>query len=206
MRIIYFANANVGLDVLRLLKQQDEEIVGLVLHPAAQRVSGDELVREAGLPPSRIFDAHDLRDPATLLALGELGADVGLSVLFGFILKPELLALFPRGVLNVHLGYLPYNRGRNAQVWSIIERTPVGATLHYIDAGVDTGPIGAPRSARRGKRYRPDAARQAHAGMRGGDADRLAGRRRATSAHAPGPKRRHHPSRERPRRRQPYRS
>ncbi|MHC5002850.1 MAG: formyltransferase family protein, partial [Planctomycetota bacterium] len=36
-------------------------------------------------------------------------------------------------------------RGGYPNVWSIIDRTPAGATLHYIDEGVDTGPVIAQR-------------------------------------------------------------
>jgi methionyl-tRNA formyltransferase len=41
----------------------------------------------------------------------------------------------------LHPSFLPYNRGSNPNVWSIVEETPAGVTLHYIDKGVDTGNI-----------------------------------------------------------------
>jgi methionyl-tRNA formyltransferase len=41
----------------------------------------------------------------------------------------------------LHPALLPHNRGAYPNVWSIIDGTPSGATLHYIDAGVDTGSI-----------------------------------------------------------------
>lgn len=44
-------------------------------------------------------------------------------------------------MLNLHPSYLPYNKGANPNVWSIVEGTPAGATLHFIDPGVDTGDI-----------------------------------------------------------------
>lgn len=141
MRIVYFGNGPVALDALRYLRSVNEEIVALVLHDAGARVLGDEIIAESGLPADAIFEAKSLSDRAAVQAIGDLDADVGLSVLFAHILKPELLRLLPRGVLNVHPGYLPFNRGRNAQIWGIVEHTPVGATLHYMDEGVDTGPI-----------------------------------------------------------------
>ena len=39
------------------------------------------------------------------------------------------------------LSYLPFNRGKNPNVWSIIESTPCGATIHKIDEKIDTGKI-----------------------------------------------------------------
>jgi methionyl-tRNA formyltransferase len=141
MRIVYFANGPVALDVLRFLLAEGEQVVALVLHDKGQRRLGAELVKESGLPPSLVFGASALTDPEVILQLRQLNADIGFSALFGVILKPPLLQLFPRGVINVHPGYLPYNRGRNAQIWGIIDGTPVGATLHYMDDGVDTGPL-----------------------------------------------------------------
>src|SRR5690606_7176717 len=58
---------------------------------------------------------------------------------------PEVLSLFPLEVLNLHPSYLPYNRGAHPNVWSIVEETPAGVTLHYVDAGIDTGDIVAQR-------------------------------------------------------------
>ena len=43
--------------------------------------------------------------------------------------------------INLHLSYLPFNRGKNPNVWSIIESTPCGATIHKIDEKIDTGKI-----------------------------------------------------------------
>jgi methionyl-tRNA formyltransferase len=141
MRIVYFANGPVGLDVLHWLRAEGEEVVALVVHDEGQRRLGDELIAASGLPPELVFNGGNLRESGTIEALRGQGADIGFSAMFGYILKPELLELFPRGVVNVHPGYLPYNRGRNAQIWGIVDGTPVGATLHYMDDGIDTGPI-----------------------------------------------------------------
>lgn len=141
MRIVYFANKRVGLEVLRFLKAQGENIVALVVHTPEQQEYGAEIVAESGVAEEHIFPAPALKDPQTLEVIRGLRPDIGFSALFAHILKPEVLDLFPRGVLNVHPGYLPYNRGRNAHVWSIVEHTPAGATLHYMDDGMDTGPI-----------------------------------------------------------------
>jgi len=141
MRIVYFANGPVALDILRFLREAGEEIVGLVLHePEAQRL-GDEIRAASGLDDDAVFTAGQLGAQTTIDAIATLGADIGYSALFAHILKPAMLGLFPDGVLNVHPGYLPYNRGRNAQIWGIVEHTPVGATLHTMDESVDTGAI-----------------------------------------------------------------
>lgn len=43
--------------------------------------------------------------------------------------------------INVHPGLNPYNRGWYPQVFSIINKKPVGVTIHEMDTEVDHGPI-----------------------------------------------------------------
>jgi len=145
MRILLLGNNWVGWQVAQWLKKQNEQIVGLVIHPPQKRKYGEEIIRSAQLSPEYIFDGSQLRQPEVLEAIKVLQPDVGLSVFFGYILRPDFLDLFPAGVVNLHPAYLPYNRGAYPNIWSIVEGTPAGVTLHYIDAGVDTGDIVARR-------------------------------------------------------------
>jgi methionyl-tRNA formyltransferase len=57
------------------------------------------------------------------------------------IVPESILEVPAEGCLNLHPSYLPYNRGANPNVWSIVEGTPAGVTLHYMDAGIDSGDI-----------------------------------------------------------------
>jgi len=76
-------------------------------------------------------------DPVTDVPVYDLGISVG----YRHILNPTVIGRFRRGIINLHTGFLPYNRGRFPNVWPIIDGTPAGVTLHWIDAGVDTGDI-----------------------------------------------------------------
>lgn len=67
-----------------------------------------------------------------------------LGVVFSYsrILWPELLALFPHGVVNLHNSRLPEYRGANTLQWTLINgETETASTLHYVDAGIDSGPV-----------------------------------------------------------------
>ena len=145
MRLLYLGNNRLGAQILPWLVEQGEEIVGLVLHEEGKRKNGAELLAAAKLPPERIFPGVALKEPATLEAIQALGAEMALSILFDYILRPPFLSLFPKRVVNLHPSLLPWNRGQYPNVWSIIEGTPAGTTLHYIDAGIDTGEILAQR-------------------------------------------------------------
>jgi len=141
MKILYMGNNWIGWKILEWLVQQGEEIVGLVVHPPSKRKFVDEMLSEIHLPQDRIFDASTLQLPETRQAIASLQPDIALSMLFGYILRDEFIRLFPKGVINLHPSFLPYNRGQYPNVWSILEGTPAGTTIHFIDAGIDTGDI-----------------------------------------------------------------
>lgn len=148
-RVILFANNRVGWRVAEQIAEAGDSIVGLVLHPPERRKFASEIVRSAraaGVADEAIFDATRLGEPDTIDALRALRAEIGVSALFGYILRRELLQLFPGGCINVHPALLPYNRGAYPNVWSIVDGTPAGVTVHYVDEGVDTGDIVAQRS------------------------------------------------------------
>lgn len=145
MSVICFVNNRLGWQAVELLARRGEQMAALVLHPAERRRFGDAIIAAAGVPPERVFDAARLREPAVVDALAALRADVGLSVLFGYKLAPEVFGMFPNGCFNLHPGLLPHGRGADPNAWAIIDREPAGATLHWIDAGIDTGDVVAQR-------------------------------------------------------------
>ncbi len=69
--------------------------------------------------------------------------DVDFIVSYGYqyLIREEILQRFPRKVVNLHISLLPYNRGKDPNLWSFLEDTPKGVTIHYIDPGIDTGDI-----------------------------------------------------------------
>jgi len=146
MKLFVFGNNEIAWRVIQWLREQEESIVGLALHPPEKRRCGDEILRQSGADPAHVFDGARLHEPGTVEAIRRLGADLALSLMFGYILPKELLDVFPRGVVNLHPAYLPYNRGAYPNVWSIVEGTPAGVTLHYLDEGVDTGDVIARRA------------------------------------------------------------
>lgn len=72
----------------------------------------------------------------------------------GNILRKTLIEVPRLGVLNAHLGLLPEIRGMNSPEWSLLCSVPPGVTIHYVDTGIDTGPI-------LKRRELPDATRSA---------------------------------------------
>jgi phosphoribosylglycinamide formyltransferase-1 len=94
------------------------------------------VVEHGAYPSRRAFDAAVLE---TLRAHG-----VELVVLAGFmrLLTDVLLGAFPHRVVNVHPALLPAFPGVHAQRQALDYGVRVsGCTVHFVDAGTDTGPI-----------------------------------------------------------------
>jgi phosphoribosylglycinamide formyltransferase-1 len=107
--------------------------------------------RAAGVPV-RAFPAAEHTDrPARDAAMAEWLAerDAELVVLAGYmqLLAPAFLARFPQRIINVHPALLPAFPGIRAVEQALAYGVKVfGVTVHFVDEGVDTGPIIAQRA------------------------------------------------------------
>jgi methionyl-tRNA formyltransferase len=66
-----------------------------------------------------------------------------LVVTFGYrhIINKRIIESSEAPIINLHISYLPWNRGAHPNFWSFFEGTPSGVSIHLIDEGIDTGPI-----------------------------------------------------------------
>ncbi len=99
------------------------------------------LQRMTGLPSDRVLVGKQFREPAGIELLRSLALDYIVGVHFPYIVPETVLEIPGVGVLNLHPALLPYNRGWHTPSWAILDETPIGATLHFMDRGVDTGDI-----------------------------------------------------------------
>jgi methionyl-tRNA formyltransferase len=157
-----------GREMLRILLERGL-VPGLIVEEVSE-VAAEErdkfLTRIAGQPvppriaelaagldiPCRAVDNHN--SPSCLEKLAAHAPD--LVVLGGTrILRPPVLAIPPGGTINAHPGLLPWLRGSSSVAWALYKDLPVGSTVHYVDEGIDTGPILLQRGlpVRRGERY-----------------------------------------------------
>lgn len=105
-----------------------------------------ERARAAGVETA-VFEQGDYPDRAArdaALADWLAARGVRLVVLAGFmeLLDPAFLARFPQAVINVHPALLPAFPGIQAVLRQAEHGVKVsGVTVHFVDEGVDTGPI-----------------------------------------------------------------
>lgn len=68
---------------------------------------------------------------------------IGFAVSHGYrhiVPRSVISHLTPR-IINLHIAFLPWNRGADPNLWSVLDNTPAGVTIHIMDEGLDTGPI-----------------------------------------------------------------
>ena len=68
-------------------------------------------------------------------------ADWLISYGYRYLICNEVLNKFDLQAVNLHISYLPWNRGADPNLWSFLEDTPKGVTIHRLERSLDTGEI-----------------------------------------------------------------
>jgi phosphoribosylglycinamide formyltransferase-1 len=130
--------------ILDTLHGNEVEVVGVASSRAESR--GLERARAVGIETA-VFAKDDYADrPERDLALADWidGHGARLVVLAGFmeLLGPEFIGRFPNAIVNVHPALLPSFAGINSIRQMLDYGVKVaGVTVHFVDEGIDSGPI-----------------------------------------------------------------
>lgn len=137
-RIVYAANREIGIHALEILIKHG--IIPVILLVSNSDYYEGRMVSKylKGVP---MICGKDFRKPEVVKLIDDMSIDYIVSVHFPYIIPPEILSIPRVGTLNLHPAYLPYNRGWNTPTWAILDQTPYGATLHWVDEGIDSGDI-----------------------------------------------------------------
>jgi methionyl-tRNA formyltransferase len=142
LRTAFAGDRDVSVWALQfLLEQQVRPLALMVSDPHRASHAQDLMTLCSYLSEEHILIGKQFRTPDSLHMLRDLDIDYLICVHFPYLVPPEMLAIPNVGVLNLHPAYLPYNRGWHTPSWALLEGTPIGATLHFMDSGVDTGDI-----------------------------------------------------------------
>jgi len=105
----------------------------LVLSPYPERLAGTFAAAGDGVLATT--------DPIDLAYCRASSVDWIVSYGYRHMLRSPLLAEYRRRAVNLHVSYLPWNRGADPNFWAWFDGTPKGVTIHVIDEGLDTGDI-----------------------------------------------------------------
>ncbi|MDR1146672.1 MAG: methionyl-tRNA formyltransferase [Verrucomicrobiales bacterium] len=148
MKIVFIGSGEIGVPTLTALLASDRvSVAGVVTQP--DRPAGRHLQltpspvkRAAAGRGVEIFQPENINTPAALTVIGGWRPDLAVVCAYGQILRPPLLALPPRGCLNLHASLLPKYRGAACLQAAIRHGDPVsGVTVMWMNAGLDTGDI-----------------------------------------------------------------
>jgi methionyl-tRNA formyltransferase len=148
MRIVFFGTPHFAVPSLEALLADGAQVVGVVTQPDQPQGRS----RSALVPPAVKQAALRHRLPVLqpdrpsgdvfLAALRRSRPDLGVVVAYGHILKPAVLELPARGMINLHASLLPRLRGAAPINWAILRGdTETGVTVMRMEAGLDSGPV-----------------------------------------------------------------
>jgi methionyl-tRNA formyltransferase len=146
-RVVVFGYGELALAALETLERAGVAPAAVVVPGNRRGAEVDEVAARARERrwPLLVQPRRDELAPF-LEAVRRIEPDLLLVWSYSMILPPELLALAPLGAVNVHGGLLPEYRGGHVMNWAIINgERQTGVTLHYMDAGIDAGPVIADR-------------------------------------------------------------
>ncbi|MFC1935356.1 methionyl-tRNA formyltransferase [Chloroflexota bacterium] len=151
MRIVFMGTPDFALPVLEGLRAGGYQVVGVLTRPDRPAGRG----RRVTSPPVKTYSQRhglalsqppSLRREGVVQQLRSLSPDAIIVAAYGRIVPPEVLAIPPRGVLNLHPSLLPKYRGSSPVATALLEGDSVtGVTIILMDQGLDTGDIVAQR-------------------------------------------------------------
>ena len=149
MRIVFFGTPDFAAPSLRALLGEGSDVAAVVTQP--DRPHGRS--RSKLVPPPVKVIAQDEGIPVLQpekpnteefmqQLRGHAPLDIGVVVAYGHILKPALLEMPERGMINVHASLLPALRGAAPIQHAILEGfEETGVSIMQMEAGMDTGPV-----------------------------------------------------------------
>ncbi len=69
------------------------------------------------------------------------GADFIISFGYRHIIPADIIEKYGRRIINLHISFLPWNKGADPNLWSFLENTRKGVTIHRVSEELDGGEI-----------------------------------------------------------------
>lgn len=148
MRVVFFGSSSFSLPSLQALATSTRhQLVGVAAQPDRPSGRNRQIQRgvihqaavEAGVP---VITPDKIGSPEAMASLTAWSPDAIAVASFGQYIPTRVLALPPRGVINVHPSLLPKYRGAAPLQWSIAHgETISGVTIFYVVKKMDAGNI-----------------------------------------------------------------
>ena len=146
-RVVFMGTPEFAVQPLAALLRHGYDVGGVLTRPDRPAGRGrqveespvKQIARAENLP---VYQPGTLRDPDALAVLAALKPDLIVVAAYGLILPTAVIALPPRGCINIHGSLLPKHRGAAPIAAAIVAgEAETGVSIMLMDAGVDTGPV-----------------------------------------------------------------
>lgn len=147
MRLVYMGTPEIAVAPLERLVAAGHEIAGVFSQPdkpvgRRQQLAAPAVKRAAEAHGIAVFQPTKVRTEETRELFASLRPEAAIVFAYGRILPPGLLAVPPRGCINIHASLLPAYRGAAPIQWAIARgESETGVTTMLMDEGLDTGDI-----------------------------------------------------------------
>jgi methionyl-tRNA formyltransferase len=141
LRLLLLAEEAAGVQALRLVAGTAHQIVGVLTRIDGTLV-GATVAGVASRLGYRLWPARRAKENEFAQVIRQEEVDLLLNVQSQYVLPADVVAAPKIGSFNLHPGPLPRYAGLNAPSWAIFQgETSHGVSIHWMDAGIDTGPI-----------------------------------------------------------------
>ncbi|MHB1127005.1 MAG: methionyl-tRNA formyltransferase [Bacillota bacterium] len=140
LKVILLGQAAFGGDVLNALHQDGTHIAGVITVPESKPAQPVvDAATKLGIP---VLRTHDFSSPDVVNWIKSLNPDLFVLAFVTDFIPLEVIGIATHGGINYHPSLLPKYRGSSAMNWTVINgEEESGVTVHFIDDGLDTGPI-----------------------------------------------------------------
>ena len=148
MRVLFIGTGEIGLPVLRRLRETKEhQLVGVVTQPdkpvgRAQRIEAPPIKAALAGTDVPILQPKRIKTEDAVGEIRALAPEVIVVMAYGQILPRAVLEIPEIACLNLHASLLPRHRGAAPIQAAIVEGDrESGITVIYMDEGLDTGDV-----------------------------------------------------------------
>lgn len=142
MKYAFAGDRQISCTILNMLRGKNLDPSALLVTKGSGSTHSAKLKENSGLGKEEILEGRQaLKSEANLEWLKSLELDYIIGIHYPYIIPKALLELPKIGFLNLHPAYLPFNKGWHTPSWAILDKTPYGATLHFMAESLDAGDI-----------------------------------------------------------------
>lgn len=134
--LIIFADGDVGIELTSWLVKHHYSDLALIFTTEENEIS--KICIDCGIKTS-VFVTE--KEAISEIYARNISPELGFLVWWPKIVSAEILSIAGSGFINTHPSLLPYARGKNYNFWTLVECSPFGVSMHFVEEGIDCGDI-----------------------------------------------------------------